>query len=458
MNVRQGQMTTSIMSQKCGLYLKEATPEELEFIKTILAERKDAKRAHKVFDFLIKQANPQPDYQRLFHGAIDKITSNNGNPELEALIHELQARADAKIKGQTISTYAEGNKPNSEELAEEINKTVSEGDGKLYWPIQLPNEDEPRVFEYVEVEPDEIDEKTEIVDVHNSRFQGQVKRVEHLASLIKKVGQSQPAFAYLPEGKEKASVLDGSRRRMGCKIAKRKFRMFVTTEDLTDEQIEFLAEIFESQDKLSYPESATRFANRYFAAKEKKDGKLSVNEYAKTQTKYGKSHAYNYVDHGCVDPNFYNDFPKLEFCTQNWCQTKLMPLLKRIMESDLLPHEESKAEAIGATSRYVAELISKYKAKLSDDSSEWEDGFHNSALKYVESELFSSEPKSVKERTTPKYDFVVGKNTKSKNFVRQSKITEGEPYHATVKLDNPEHQAKFAKFLETFIEENGLNK
>lgn len=95
------------------------------------------------------------------------------------------------------------------------------------------------------VPPERIDEDT-FVSARNPRLQEFLNEtsVADLLPTLREVGQTRPAYGRLVvvDGVERIEIADGSRRRAGCRIAQRPYRVWVA-KTLSDEDMEHLIRV-----------------------------------------------------------------------------------------------------------------------------------------------------------------------------------------------------------------------
>lgn len=144
--------------------------------------------------------------------------------------------------------------------------------------IQLPVAGKQVPFHLITVPYTEILQRTQVYE-GNDRFQDNLNEisVSDILPTIKEKGQQYPAIGKRDE-KGNIIVLDGSRRRFSCNLAKKDFLIYVTDDFIEDEYTQFMSRIANRSKPLSLFELGAAYERMLEEGKYKDAKELAIGE------------------------------------------------------------------------------------------------------------------------------------------------------------------------------------
>ncbi|CAH7375919.1 Chromosome (plasmid) partitioning protein ParB [Vibrio chagasii] len=166
------------------------------------------------------------------------------------LLKELNRKVDdATKKGVTVEVL-------TEMVGDKVPFVASLMSNKIESGLPFPlSGNRSVIFDLVEIPWDQIESRTIPHDVNDREQEALTEEsLSDIIPLLSKQGNTSPAYANLLEDTDVLEIVDGSRRRMSCVLAKVPYRVFVAREHITLEDAKYLDKIGQASKPLSYRE------------------------------------------------------------------------------------------------------------------------------------------------------------------------------------------------------------
>lgn len=175
------------------------------------------------------------------------------------------------IRQKHVTGASDAAKQNANEVYEE---SIKSGENSIYLPVA----GEQVLFHLITVPYSEILQRTQVYH-GNDRFQENLNEisVSDILQTIREKGLQYPAVGKRDENGN-IIVLDGSRRRFCCNLAKKDFLIYVTDKIIEDEHSQFMSRIANQSKPLSLFELGASYEKMLADGKYKDAKELAVGE------------------------------------------------------------------------------------------------------------------------------------------------------------------------------------